>query len=170
MRLHEPLLLPFAAVAAGVAIAARYSIPLRDACLAGAAMATLSLIGRCTRDKAGKDKTGGAAFAACLGALVFGGMAIMAARPPHAPPTLSVRDNVPAIFEGCVVDPALVASDRERFTAELSRGARAQVSLSARATSANPDGVFPDLPYGTHVEFQARVRQTHNYKPPNLKV
>ena len=81
----------------------------------------------------------GLAFATCLGALVFGGHRAVGARPPHPPPTLSVRDNTPAIFEGCVVDPALVAADRERFTVELAPRARAQVSLSLRATIANPN-------------------------------
>ena len=161
MRFHEPLLLPFASVAAGVAIAGKQPIPLRNACLAAAAVATLALIGYFTRDKARHDRIGARpiAFVACLGALFFAGMAIVAARPPHAPPRLSVRDNVPAIFEGCVVDPALVAADRERFTVELAPRARAQVSLSSRAT-------FPDLPYGTHLEFQGKVRQTHNYNDP----
>lgn len=71
-----------------------------------------------------------------------------------------MRDNIPAIFEGCVVDPALTATDRERFTLELAPGARAQVSLASR------DGRFPALPYGTHLEFQGKVRQTHNYNDP----
>ncbi len=99
------------------------------------------------------------AFGAGLGALVFAGIAIVAARPPHFPPRLSVRDNVPTILQGCVIDPALVAADRERFTIELAPHARAQVSLSSR-------GLFPDLPYGTHLEFQGKVRRTHNYNDP----
>ena len=99
------------------------------------------------------------AFGTGLVALVFAGMALGAAHAPHAPPTLSVRDNVPAIFEGCVVDPALLAADRERFTVELAPRARAQVSLSSR-------GAFPELPYGTHLEFQGKVRRTHNYNDP----
>src|SRR5579863_7072249 len=104
------------------------------------------------------------AWTAGLGALVFAGMAIVAARPPHAPPRLSVRDNIPAIFEGCVVDPALVAADREHFTIELAPHARAQVTLSLRSSAANP--VFPDLPYGSHIEFQGKVRRPHNYNDP----
>ena len=170
MRLHEPLLLPFVSVAAGVAIATKQQIPLREACLAGAAMVMLALISHFTRDKVDQDKSCGhrITFAASLAALVFAGMAIVAARPPQAPPKLSVRDNVPAIFEGCVVAPALVAADRERFTIELAPRARAQVSLSSRpaVSDANPSlstGLFPDLPYGTHLEFQGKVRQTHNY-------
>jgi competence protein ComEC len=153
VRFHEPLLLPFASVAVGVAITAEQPIPLREACLAGAAIALLAVVAWF----AGSRRL---AFAACLGALVFAGMAIVAAHRPHLPPKLSVRDNVPAIFEGCVVDPALVAADREHFTVELAPHARAQVSLSARA------GLFPVLPYGTHLEFQGKVRQPHNYNDP----
>jgi competence protein ComEC len=158
VRFHDPkksvpLLLPFAFFAAGVAIAGRQSIPLPEACVAAAAMALLALTGSLAASRR-------LAFAACLGALVFAGTAIVAAHPPHAPPRLSVPDNVPAIFEGCVVDPALVATDREHFTVELAPHARAQVSLSAR------DGVFPGLPYGTHLEFQGKVRQSHNYNDP----
>jgi competence protein ComEC len=169
VRFHEPLLLPFASVAAGVAIAAKEPIPLRDAYLAGAAMAALALIAYFTQHTTGQKQIESRrriAFAACLGALMFAGMAIVAARPPHAPPQLSVNDNVPAIFAGCVVDPALVAADRERFTVELAPRARVQVSLSARATPANPAGQFPALPYGTNVEFQGKVRRTHNYNDP----
>jgi competence protein ComEC len=162
VRFREPLLLPFVSIAAGVAIASEQKIPLREACMAGAAMALLALLGYF----AGSRRL---AFFTGLGALIFGGIAIVAARLaylPQAPPRLSVPDNVPAIFEGCVVDPALVAADRERFTVELAPHARAQVSLSARATPTNPTGLFPDLPYGTHMEFQGKVRQPHNYNDP----
>jgi competence protein ComEC len=154
VRLHEPLLLPFASVAAGVAIQSTQPVPLREACLAVAAMAVLALTGYF----AGSSRR--IAWACSLAGLIFAGMALVAARPQHAPPRLSVRDNVPAIFEGCVVDPALVATDRERFTVELAPRARAQVSLSSRAA------LFPDLPYGTHLEFQGKVRQPHNYNDP----
>ncbi len=156
MRFYDPLLLPCASIAAGVALAAWQPIPLRDACTAAAAMAALALIGHFTGSRR-------LAFATCLGALVFAAVAMVAARhvgqAALAPPKLSVRDNVPAIFEGCVVDPALVAADRERFTVELAPRARAQVSLSSRS-------IFPDLPYGTHMEFQGKVRQSHNYNDP----
>ena len=159
MRFHEPLLLPFVSIAAGIAIASRQNIPLREAGAAGAAMAVLALAGYL----AGSRRL---AFVTCLGGLVFAGIAIVASRQPPARPRLTVRDNVPAIFEGCVVDPALVAADRERFTVELAPGARAQVSLSARSVPGNPTGIFPDLPYGTHMEFQGKVRQPHNYDDP----
>src|SRR5580698_1685445 len=146
----------------GVAMASERKIPLREACLAGAAMAALALVGYV----AGSRRL---AFVTCLGALVFGGIAIVAAHAPPAPPRISVPDNVTAIFEGCVVEPAAgneAAADRERFTVELAPHARAQVSLSAHGTPTNPTGVFAELPYGTHMEFQGKVRQTHNYNDP----
>jgi len=150
---HEPLLLPCAAFAAGIATAFDQPVSLVEACAAGAGMAVLSVFGRF----AGARR---ASFAAGLGAMLFAGAAAVALHPRSATPKLSVRDNVPAIFDGCVVDPALTATDRERFTLELAPLARAQVSLSAR------DGVFPALPYGTRLEFQGKVRQTHNYRDP----
>ena len=152
MRFYEPLLLPFASLAAGVAIAGWQPIPLGEACGAAVALVALALIGRFTGSRR-------LAFSTCLVALVFAGIAMVALHPEPAPPKLSVRDNVPAIFEGCVVDPALLATDRERFTVELAPRARAQVSLSSH-------GMFPELPYGTHIEFQGKVRQPHNYNDP----
>ena len=60
-----------------------------------------------------------------------------------------------------MTDPALVAADREHFTVQLAPGARAQVSLFAK-----PDEAFPELPYGTLIEFTGKVRRTHNYNNP----
>ncbi len=153
MFVREPLLLPFAAIAAGIAIAGHQEFSAKEAFPATALLSVLALIAyllKTSRAVAG---------AACFCALVFAGISLVVARPARAAPTLSVPDNVPAIFEGCVVDPALVAADRERFTLELAPAARAQVSLSSHNT-------FPDLPYGTHLEFQGKVRRPHNYNDP----
>ncbi|HWF11289.1 MAG TPA: ComEC/Rec2 family competence protein [Bryobacteraceae bacterium] len=147
------MLLPFASVAAGIVVAKTQPIPLHHAVLAAAAMAALALIAHFAAHSRR------ATLATSMASLTFAGIALAEARPLPLPPRLSVADNVPAIFEGCVVDPALLAADRERFTVELAPGARAQVSLSSRTT-------FPDLPYGTHVEFEGKVRQPHNYNDP----
>ncbi len=98
---------------------------------------------------------------ATLATVAFFGFSLVSARPHKNPPTLSVPDNVPTILSGCVVDPALVAADRERFTVELAPGARSQVSLFAK-----PGQAFPRLPYGTRVEFTGKVRTPHNYNNP----
>ncbi len=68
---------------------------------------------------------------------------------------------MPAILSGCVIDPALVAADREKFTVELAPGARSQVSLFAKPTE-----TFPRLPYGTQIEFTGKIRTPHNYRNP----
>lgn len=132
---------------------ARYEqLPQAELCVALGALALLAVVGYI----AGSPW---AALLTCLAGLVFGGVILSQAHPTHAPPALSVPDNTLAIFEGCVVDPALIATDRERFTVELAPEARAQVSLSTHTD-------FPDLPYGTHVEFQGKVRRPHNYGNP----
>ena len=103
-----------------------------------------------------------AAVLPTLVTLAFCGIALVAARPAHPPPQLSVPDNTPAILEGCVVDPAMVAADREHLIAELAPQARAQVSLFSRNQQ------FPELPYGTKIEIEGKVRQPHNYQNPRL--
>lgn len=153
VRFREPLLLPFAAIAAGIVIANRAPVSVDEACLAGAGMGLLALIAKFAA------RSPRITLVTALGAAAFAGMALVAAQSTPARPRLSVPDNALAIFEGCVVDPALVAADRERFTIELAPRARAQVSLSSR-------GAFPELPYGTHVEFTGKVRQPHNYNNP----
>jgi competence protein ComEC len=146
--------LPFAAAAAGIAIAKQEPVPLEQACLAAAGLSLLALIARL----AGSRRM---TLVSALTAVAFAGMALVSGRHLPVPPQLSVPDNVTAIFEGCVVDPALQAADRERVTVELAPHARAQVSLSSRTT-------FPELPYGTHVEFTGKVRQPHNYNDPGV--
>ncbi len=159
MRLHEPLLPSFAAVATGLAIARYQQFPQRDVTLAAAAIAATAVIAWLAHSK-------NLAFAGSLIALVFGAIALSGARPPQPAPSLSVRDNLSAIFEGCVVDPALVAADRERFTVELAPRARAQVSLFLHPTLSNLNPAFPELPYGSRIEFQGKVRRPHNYNDP----
>ena len=154
MRLREPLLLPFASLAAGIAIARFVRFPLQPVLQAAGALVLLAVI-------AWSGRTRWLTFLCALLALLFAGIALAVSRPPVVPPALSVPDNTPAIFEGCVVDPALLSVDRERFTVELAPGARAQVSLFAREGEN-----FPDLPYGTRVEFLGKVRRTHNYRDP----
>jgi competence protein ComEC len=154
VRFREPLLLPFAAIAAGIILARYVTFDLGPTLLACSALVLLTLI-------AWIRMTPWLVFASLLPALAFAGIALSVSRPAEQPPSLSVPDNVPAILEGCVVDPALLAIDRERFTVELATGARAQVSLFAR-----PGMLFPDLPYGTRVEFTGKVRRTHNYRDP----
>ncbi|HWE49699.1 MAG TPA: ComEC/Rec2 family competence protein [Bryobacteraceae bacterium] len=158
MRFREPLLLPFFAISAGITIGLLSKGPLQFSVLnllaAAATLGSLAFIAYVFSFRA-------VMLAAAMASLLFGGIALVASRPAPEPPVLSVPDNRLAIFTGCVVDPALLAVDRERFIVELAPGARAQVSLFARA-----DQEFPNLPYGTNVEFRGKVRRSHNYNDP----
>jgi competence protein ComEC len=158
VRVREPLIIPFVAVAAGIGLAtvSRTSaviFTVQEAIAAGLALAAIAGF-------AWRFPTRSASFIALCGAalaLLFAGIGAVAMKPQQPPPVLSIPDNVPAILEGCVADPALLATDRERFTLELTPGARTQVSLFAK------DGVFPALPYGTRMEFTGKVRRPHNF-------
>lgn len=136
-----------------MASATYWSLPLAQTIYASLACSILAFAA---------TRRGRIAAALATGAtLAFAGFALVAAHPPAAPPTLSVPDNVPAILDGCVVDPALIAADREKFTIELAPGARSQVSLFAKPTE-----TFPRLDYGALVEFTGKVRTPHNYNNP----
>ncbi len=139
----------------GVALAEYQPIPLRSVLWAGFVCAALAVLAHCVARRGFAARIAGGA------AMIFAGMVLVIARPPAPPRVLSVPDNSTAIFEGCVVDPALVGADRERFGIELAPGARAQVSLYAK-----PDESFPALPYGTIVELQGKARTPHNYANP----
>ena len=65
------------------------------------------------------------------------------------------------MVSGCVVDPLSFLEDRGRFTVEIEPGARASVSLRADA-----DKPRPVVPFGTMVEFPARVRKPRNFGNP----
>lgn len=155
MRFREPLLLPFACLAAGIAIGKTEPISVEAAFGATAACVALALIGNIIA------RRGVAARIAASAATVFLGIALVVARPFPPPRVLSVPDNTIAIFDGCVTDPGLTGADRERFGVELAAGARAEVSLYNK-----PGETFPALPYGASVEFQGKARTPHNFGNP----
>jgi competence protein ComEC len=152
VRLREPLILPLAGIAVGVSLATWQHFAVVDVLWPAAVASALAIFAVLTRRSW---------LFPCFTVLAFAGIALVAARPAVAPPHLSVPDNTTAIFEGCVVDPALIAADRERFTVELAPGARAQATLFAK-----PAEQFPALPYGTRIEFEGKVRSPHNYNNP----
>ncbi|HVW10167.1 MAG TPA: ComEC/Rec2 family competence protein, partial [Bryobacteraceae bacterium] len=155
MRFREPLLLPFACLAAGILIGKYVSIPAEKSLSAAIVCIFLALIAN-----AMTRRSLGARIAAGV-AVVFFGTSLAALRSLPPPRELSVPDNTLAIFDGCVTDPGLLGADRERFGIELAPGARAEVSLYTK-----PGETFPDLPYGTLVEFQGKARTPHNFDNP----
>jgi competence protein ComEC len=157
VRSRDPLLLVFVPLGAGIALAQFTAFGSAEC---AAAAAALALVGYLL-----SKRTANRAWFAIPPALVFVGILLAVFHLPPGPPSLSVPDNVPAILEGCVVDPALIASDRERFTLQLSPSALAQVALFAKP-STKGETEFPALPYGTRVEFTGKVRRPHNYNNP----
>ncbi len=153
MRLREPLLLPFAAVAAGLVCARFAPIPPAHALGASASVAVLAATAWQIRSRR-------LARASALIALALLATATPGASPRDRFPRLTVPDLQTAIFAGCVTDPALLAADREQFTLELAPSARARVSLFSKS------GDFPSLPYGTLLEITGKARQTHNFQNP----
>ena len=60
-----------------------------------------------------------------------------------------------------MVEPTVFSANREQFTLELDRHARARVSLALK-----DDDPPQRLDYGQHVEIEARLRRPHNYNNP----
>ncbi|HWD99927.1 MAG TPA: ComEC/Rec2 family competence protein, partial [Bryobacteraceae bacterium] len=153
MRFREPLLFPAFFAGTGIAFGFLYPLSSTPLLLAFALLAGLAALAFAIHS----PQPGRIALSA---ALFAGGALLPVLRPFPIAPGLSVPDNTPAILQGCVVDPALIATDREKFVLELAPGARAQVSLYSRNLE------FPALPYGTLIEFTGKVRTTHNYRNP----
>lgn len=102
------------------------------------------------------------AYKAALWLMVLvGGGALWFIHDPGPRPQLSVPDQETVLVEGCIVEPGLIAADREKFVLELAPGARAQVSLYVKEGSE-----FPGLPYGSRIEFPGKIRTPHNYRNP----
>ncbi|HVW86815.1 MAG TPA: hypothetical protein VHB50_19150, partial [Bryobacteraceae bacterium] len=124
MRAREPLVVAFFAVAGGVVAASFIGIGLAEATAAFLGCAVCSLIICCLPSSSPWLR-----HSVIAASLFFLGTTPVILRPASTKLSLSVPDNTLALFEGCVVEPALIAADRERFTVEFAPGARAQVSL-----------------------------------------
>ncbi len=98
----------------------------------------------------------------CAGlAVVFLGAFAEAWHRPGPPPEIDAGSRETVILEGCVVEPTVLAADRQQFTLELDPGARARVSLPLR-----DDEAPQRLEYAQRVEIEARLRRPRNYNNP----
>src|SRR5690349_19849475 len=86
-----------------------------------------------------------------IGCVLFAGIGFAEWHRPAPPPELEAQAGESLLVSGCVVEPLAVRDGRGRFTVEIEQGARAAVTF-------RPDGTPPSLPYGSVVEFTARVR------------
>ena len=159
--MQEPILLPFGGLVTGIAIATwlnRQGIEgftRVEGLAATFAFAVLYFVARRYARK-------GWLKATCLFlALMAGGIWLQAARRKGPAPALNATSGETLILSGCVVDPPVFYEHRSRFLLELERGAIVQVSLYF-----NDNDPAPNLRYGQRVEFEAKIREPHNFRNP----
>ena len=152
--MRDPLLAPLAAIATGILLSRLASFEVRElaAVIAAFGLLTLFCLWRDTRALAG--------VCCLLGFAAAGAFVDVAHRLPPAP-QLNTEGGGLLILSGCVVEPSAISLDRDQFLLELDPGARVRVSLYVK------EGVpAPVLRYGQRVEFDAKVRPTHNFNNP----
>lgn len=139
---------------AGILVSRQAAPEARELLAALAALAGLTLVAllRGTRR---------AAALACLSGLFVAGALVAVVHRPGPAPELDAHAREIVILEGCVVEPPVLSEDRDQFVLELAPGARARVNLYLEE-GAKP----PDLRYGQRIEFEGRVRRTHNFGNP----
>ena len=157
--MQEPLLLPFGGLVTGIAIATWLNrqgvegFTRVEGGVAAIALAALFFLAR--RSSGSRWLIHGSLFLA----LMAGGIWLSAFRRKGVTPVLNVGSGATAVISGCVVDPPVFYEHRSRFLMELERGVIVQVSLYF-----NDNDKAPDLHYGQRVEFEAKIREPHNFR------
>jgi competence protein ComEC len=152
--LREPLVLPTAAIGVGIALDHAWPVDAPTLAAAAAALAGLAILALFCKIRR-------TALAACLIGFVLSGALMETARTPSNPPRLDVPDLSVTILDGCVVQPPALTGDREQFTLEIGRRARARVGMYAR-----PGEELPALHYGQRLEVEGRLRGARNFGNP----
>ena len=154
MGLREPLLVPLAALAAGIAVGRWLEMPVGSS--AGATTILLCLAGLARR-----WVTPRSAFVALVAALGTGGMWVEAVHRPGPPPSIDFQAGETLVLTGCVVEPTALSADREQFVLELASHARVRVNWYLKEGEQ-----APKLHYGELVELEARLRHPRNFGNP----
>jgi competence protein ComEC len=152
--MRDPLLLPLAAIAAGILASRFTAFGIRELLAVIAAFLILGMVALWRRARV-------LAGACCLLGFLFAGALTDVVHRPGPRPELDAEGREPVIISGCVVQPPALSGDRERFVVELEPGARMQVTAYARE-----DQTPPSLRYGQRMEFEARVRRPRNFGNP----
>lgn len=157
MRLRDPLVPVFLALAAGV-VAGRVAddVPVSNAVGAGLGLSCLTLI-------AHRWVTRRSAWVAGLASLFCAGVALESwhRQGPLAPGLLDFTPGETVQLAGCVVEPVAASADREQMVLELKPGARVRVNWYLKEGE-----TAPGLRYGQRVEIEAKVRKPRNYANP----
>jgi competence protein ComEC len=151
---HEPLLLPFAALAAGILVAHfvffRFSDLIVPANTAGALAIATSLLAPGHRMR----------LATACTLIFITGIATQVVHRQGRIPRLSAEDGDTVLLSGCVINPPVFSPDREQFTLELAPKVAARISVNLQRDTNLP------LAYGQVVEVAAKVRSPRNYQNP----
>jgi competence protein ComEC len=109
-------------------------------------------------------------------ALLFTGVLAETWHRPGPPPVIDAGLRETVLLEGCVVEPSAFSNDRQQFTLELDRDARARVSLAlederpalddARSALEGDERPAQHFEYGQRVEAEARIRSPRNFRNP----
>ena len=152
-RFREPLILPCAALAAGIMAAHYARFDGREILTALALLSAVGIV--CCR---WARRITWLACSCCVG---FIGIATAEfhRRPPA--PIIEAASGEMLLVSGCVVEPLTIQEDRGKFLIEIEANARAAVTVRLA-----PGEPRPSIPYGSLVEFPARVRLPRNYGNP----
>jgi competence protein ComEC len=157
--MSDPLILPLAAVIAGILLGHWLPFSTRESAWPIAAFLALAMCARRSSRLRG---------VCILLALVFAGTLDLALHRPLPAPEIDAGFRETVLLDGCVVEPTVFSPGREQFTLELADKARARVSLPLPLDDqADADSApLQKLAYGQRVEIEARVRSPHNYNNP----
>jgi competence protein ComEC len=155
MYVREPLLIPFAALAAGILLAHLIFFRYSDLVVPGALAFGLVGVVFCCRSS---NRTNLSAACACL-ALAGIGTQIFHRLGPS--PKLDADDGEVVLLSGCVTNPPVFSPQREQFTLSLTPRAAVRISVNLK-TDADIQ-----LEYGQRVEVTAKVRVPRNFQNPD---
>jgi competence protein ComEC len=142
------------AMASGIAIARLTVLELPQTLIATALFAALCVLARRIGSSHLTRLTVLFTIAGCGGLLQI-------AHRPGPPPELDAADTELVTASGCIVEPPIFSEDRQQFTLELDRRARARISIYPK-----PGESPVELHYGQLVEIDARFRKPRNYRNP----
>ncbi len=148
---REPLLLPAAALAAGILTAHFIFFRLADLWIPSC-IATVLLLAVWKRQFS--------LFAACI-CLLLGGIATQILHRPGTAPKLDAEDGEVVLLSGCVTNPPVFSPQREQFTLNLTPKAAVRLSVNLKTGATVPLG------YGQKVEVAAKVRSPRNFHNPD---
>ena len=152
--MKDPLVVPVAAIAAGIVVSQFADFRQADLAAAIAAFLLLGVLALARRSRI-------LAGVCCALGFVCAGALLALVHAPGPPPELDAESREVVILGGCVVEPPAFSEGRERFVLELEPHARAQVTLYTREGES-----LPALRYGQNVELDAKVRKPRNFGNP----